>query len=379
MLRLGSYERLTNKSPGFAWGILTQRDDAVEHLQKFLAPKIIKLEQLLLDCNNPRFAELGQATYAKMKAATFDVKELRDTIHTIGFLPMDRMVVRIWAGSEGGNEKYVVLEGNRRLTAVMWLLELHESGKETLTEEEVLSFQNIECLVLDTAIAPESAHTILPGLRHVSGIKEWGPYQKAKAIFGLRQTGLSPQEVAQSLGLSTRASNAAYRCYIALEQMKSDEEYGEYADPRMYSYFEEIFKKRNVKDWLGWNDTDEEFTNNENLVEFYSWITQEGDEEEPPKIPTALGIRELSTFIDDPDALGIFRGKDGSLSRALAKFEIDHPGDWYPKITAAITAIQSLTPDVLRNINEQSLKSLESLREKIDRALKDRSKLMSPD
>src|ERR1019366_7501037 len=36
--------------------------------------------------------------------------------------------------------------------------------------------------------------------------KEWGAYQKAKAVFELRESGLTAQAAAQSLGLNTRAA-----------------------------------------------------------------------------------------------------------------------------------------------------------------------------
>lgn len=368
----------------------------MEQLQRFLTPITVVIDDLLFDANNLRFSELGEeinatseprfaetkvqdTAYNKMRDPLFDVRELRDTIKTIGFLPMDRMVVRQWRGdTEGEPLRYVVIEGNRRLAAIRWLLDLHESGKETLDESQLTNLAKLECLLLDDRVAPEAAALILPGLRHVSGIKEWGPYQKARAVYVLRETGMSPQEVAQSLGLSTRAANSAYRCYQALERMKSDEEYGEFAEPKLYSYFEELLRKRNLKDWLAWDEEEGAFTNVANLYEFYSWIVP-GPEKEEPKLSTALSVRDLSIIIEDEEALAIFRGKDGSLPQALAKYQIDHPSDWYPKLTAALSAVQSLTPDALRHLSDPQLDSLRSLRNKIEQALRDRDKLMQPD
>jgi hypothetical protein len=165
---------------------------------------------------------------------------------------MDRLVVREWKGPPNAG-KYVVVEGNRRVAALKWLKDLHDIGKETFDEQKLNNITQFECLLLNTELAGPSATLILPGLRHVSGVKEWGAYQKAKAVHALRKGGMSPQEAAQSFGLSTRAANAAYRCYLALEQMKADEEFGENAEPKMYSYFEEIFKRPNVRAWLAWD------------------------------------------------------------------------------------------------------------------------------
>ena len=367
--------------------------DFVDNLSSLLAPLMVDLDDLLLDPNNPRFSELGEElnsvaesrfadpkvqanTFEKMRHERFDVNELRDTIKTLGFLPMDRIVVRRWkVASEPA--KYVVIEGNRRVTALRWLIQLHDNGKETFSEERLRNLQRIECLVLDDVLAPPSATLVLPGLRHVSGIKEWGPYQKAKTVHALRKGGMSPQEAAQSLGLSTRAANNAYRCYIALENMKANEEFGEATDPRMYSYFEEIFKRPDVKTWLSWSDDEEEFTQTDRVNEFYSWIVPSGEDGGgTPKLPEAKNVRDLASIVLDENALSVLRGPDGTMSRALARYQVDHPEDWYPKVMAATAALKTLTPDMLRKMDDPTLTSLNELHARIEQALKDRTQLM---
>lgn len=367
----------------------------MENLSQFLTATRVKLDDLLLDPNNPRFAELGEeldqvpegrfaeakvqnATIEKMKASRFNVIELRNTIKELGFLPMDRLVVRKWRGSEE-SEKYVVVEGNRRVTALKWLIELHETGRETIPESELGKYQDLEVLLLDDARAPETARWILPGLRHVSGIKEWGPYQKARTVFELRETGKSPQEVAQSLGLSTKAANQLWRAYHALEQMRADEEYGELADPRLYSYFEEVFKRPNVKEWLGWSDDQQKFTATGELREFYSWIKGEPDEEDEsfePKLPESKSVRDLSKIIDDPKAFAVFRSAEGTLMHALARAEADQQVDFAPTILNCESVLASLSPDTLRNMPDSSLEGLQALQRRIEVLLDDRRKLL---
>ena len=108
----------------------------------------VNLDQLLLDPNNPRFAEFEENsnpvpeirfaedrvqrdTYEHMK--DFGLIELRDNIRSVGYLPMDRIVIREWIGNKTINNekpKYVVIEGNRRVAALQWLIELHDKGRE---------------------------------------------------------------------------------------------------------------------------------------------------------------------------------------------------------------------------------------------------------
>lgn len=369
----------------------------MENLTKYLTRLDLQLENILLDPNNPRFAELGDASdvipesrfaetkiqkdaFDKMKSDKFEVSELRDTIKTIGFLPMDKVVVREWKFNiPNETKKYVVVEGNRRISALKWLIELHNSAKETFDEEQLNNLQELEVLLLDQDLAPNTAIWILPGLRHVSGIKEWGPYQKARAVFILRESGASPQDSAQSLGLSTRAANQLWRSYLALEQMKSDEEFGEYAEPRLYSFFEEAFKKPEVRLWLNWDDNERKFTNAARLREMYSWIVGEQDDDgnlQDPKLPEAKSIRELSPILADETALAVFRLPNGNLLRARARYEADHPEDWQPAIINAESILTNLSAESIKDLTEDELNSLNKLKTRIETVLTYRDKLL---
>ncbi len=363
-------------------------------LASLLTPVRVRLQDVLLDPNNPRFAELGpnldvpesrfaeprvqQQTFERMKTPRFDVAELRDTIKNLGFLPMDRIVVRTWRGANGAGDKYVVVEGNRRIAALKWLLELHESGRETFTTEQLENFNGLEVLLLDDAAAPANSKLILPGLRHVSGIKEWGPYQKARAVHALRESGLSAQEAAQSIGLSTRGANQLWRSYLALEQMGADDEYGEHADPNLYSYFEEVFKRSNVRDWLVWSDEERKFTNADRLKELYGWMVGEPNDAGEPgekKLPEAKSVRELGRIIDDAGAMAIFRSAGGTLIMAVARFESEHPQEWLPALSSAESVLASLSPDVLRELSTEEIESLNRLRSRVEQVFEDRRRL----
>lgn len=345
----------------------------MEALQKYLSPIRLEIDQILLDPNNPRFSELGERldgipeirfaepriqeiTFQKMKDDRYGVSELKDTIKTIGFLPMDRLVVRCWNNTDN---KYVVVEGNRRTAAIKWLFSLHSDGKITLEESQIENFKNIECLLLSND-APPASTLVLPGLRHISGIKEWGAYQKAKAIFELRKNQrLSAIEAAQSIGLSTRAANKAFKCYLALEQMKTDDEWGDFAEPKYYTYFDEVFKKQEIKNWLSWNDTAEVFDNQDNLKDFYSWIVSTDENES--KIREAKDIRDLAIVISDPAALHIFKSENGSLPQALARYQTDHPTDWMVSIEQAIAVLKNISIDALRRSSDTEMDKLDEL------------------
>ncbi len=330
-------------------------------LSERLQPISVNLDQLLLDPNNPRFAELNEeeapvreVRYAeprvqeialsKLKNKKFDLLELRQTILELGFLPVDKVVVRKWSHAEADTPRFVVVEGNRRIAALKWINESCNSGTLDLNTDQLTNFNQLEVLLFDVDPSDQLTLLIIPGLRHVSGIQAWGPYQKALTVFRLRESGKTPPEAAQSIGLSTRAANTLWRSYLALEQMRLDEEFGEYAHADRYSFFEEAIKDRNVREWLGWSDEARSFTNHENLRAFYSWMprNETGYEDEGVKLPEAKSARQLGKIIENPDAFSRFKSPEGNLVNALAIMEQPDPSRWHVPVENAITVIDSI-------------------------------------
>jgi hypothetical protein len=362
-----------------------------------LTPKRVALEQLLLDPNNPRFLDLEgefgnthearfsepgvqRAAFEHLKDRRFDVASLRDTIKTIGFLPIDKIVVRRWTHQREEPFKYVVLEGNRRVAALKWLLEQNVEGREQLNEAQIANFSSLDVLLLSEEADPNIGRWIIPGLRHVSGVKEWGTYQQAFAVKTLRESGMSPKDAAQSIGLTTRAANKLWRTFWALEQMKSDEDYGESADENLFSYFDEILKKPALQEWFGWEDNQKKFLNQDRIREFYSWIVRLTDdddgEERDPKIGRAIDVRDLERVIAEPRALAVLRGANGTIEDASATVKAIHPEDWRAYVASTDSLLTALSPDSLRALAPEDVDSLERLKTRIQQLITDRTRLM---
>src|SRR5690349_7960308 len=90
----------------------------------------VPLQKLLLDPNNPRFLEdhgnpvaednygdsgVQTNTAKRMEKDAYRLEELKKSIVTNGWQPVDRIFVRQLRSPPG---QYVVLEGNRRLMAL---------------------------------------------------------------------------------------------------------------------------------------------------------------------------------------------------------------------------------------------------------------------
>ena len=340
----------------------------------------VNLSQILLDPNNPRFADLEETlpvleprfhedkvqkdAFDKIRDhKQFELTELRDTILALGFLPVDRIVVRS-INTKGSTENYyAVVEGNRRVAALRWIVQLNEAGKIDLTEAQIDNYTNLEVLLLDVSGGDKLGQMIIPGLRHVSGVKEWIPYQKAALVNLLRESGKEPKEAAQSLGIPTRQANLIRKAFLAHKQMQEEEEYGDYADPRKYSYFEEVLKRPIVRDWLGWDDNAYRFTNDTNLRLFYSWMPKAGadTEDNDAKLPEAKSIRELGRIMENEEAIKRFSAEDGSLINALAILEKPDPTAWKGVVREADNALKGIAFTVIQSFTRDDLDLVEGI------------------
>lgn len=331
----------------------------------------VRIDNLFLDPNNPRFLdfedeigtvpddripESGVQRRAFERISRFDIRQLKDSIAEVGFLPMDRMVARAI-----GADSYVVVEGNRRLAAIKSLLSDHEAGRE-LPAELLAQLQEVDVWVLDgepTLAARDQL--LLAGLRHISGVKSWGPYQRAIALRALKeQMNGDVTAAGGALGIGRTAAKRLLQALKALEDLREDEEYGDFAKPSMFSYFEEIMKSPSLRDgFLGWNRETEEFTNAENLRLFYSWVFPE--EGQDPKIARGAEMRDLAKVVADPEALDELKKPAVSLAQALSMTEEMRQRDWERPLRNAVEALNAIPISALENFSQEQTELLGQL------------------
>ncbi|RJS74955.1 hypothetical protein CW712_05640 [Candidatus Bathyarchaeota archaeon] len=126
-----------------------------------LKPKKVNVTDILLDPNNPRLAEIGgqepeegidedrvqEDAFRRLKEEV-GIDDLRSSIATVGFLPISMLVVR--KHLKDGSNKYVVIEGNRRIAAIKWILREAPPGitrdiinerRNQLTELDVIELE----------------------------------------------------------------------------------------------------------------------------------------------------------------------------------------------------------------------------------------------
>lgn len=302
--------------------------------------------QLLLDPNNYRFHDLKgyrevkqvaryQETGVQDRAVTllkettaFDLEALRDSIRTNGYIPIEQIVVVPYEASEGGPTRYLVIEGNRRATAIKTLLEDNAAGSIDLSPAVKNSLEQIPVVVLaGTEEEIGSYKRTLMAIRHVAGIREWGPYQQAKLVVEMfEEAGATLGSVAQRIGISSTEVARRYRASKALRQMEEDEEFKEFAEPRLYVFFHEAVSQPKVRAWLGFNDQTYRAENEDARRLFFELLSpQEIDgEKKPPKLNNAnQQVRQLKEIVTKKYSLDVLADPTRSFEDAVLAAQAD--------------------------------------------------------
>jgi len=200
--------------------------------------KKIKVDDILLWNNNPRLVKstgnnlplerLEQEDpkiYHSMKQTEHDVSTLVKAILSTGWMDQDVILV----GYYPPLKKYFVLEGNRRITALRMIQEDRNSGYKTMKQvAHSRNIQDEDPSVKFTNVFSEGVTCVDGGdatkwtdehwkqikqylsIRHISGQKNWGPYQTAHNIYVDYMDDLSKTEKGISEGVSIDEHNSFF-------------------------------------------------------------------------------------------------------------------------------------------------------------------------
>jgi hypothetical protein len=241
----------------------------------------IPLTAIYLDPNNPRFvaanskpvsdaeidAQKIQEDAQRLLVRDYDVEKLRMNMEVNGYLPIDRIVVRSFK-----KDKYVVLEGNRRIAAAKMINNVAVDGS-VIASDILHSLDSIPCL--EYVGSEQDAAWIFQGLRHITGIREWSAYNKARLLVEqMEENNLKLGEVGKRFGLSAFGAGQWVRGYFAFKQAREESDYLSEVDERSYPYFQELFGRSSasIRDWMNWDGDKYKFKDALKFNEFVGWL-----------------------------------------------------------------------------------------------------------
>lgn len=329
-------------------------------MPKFTDIQSIRLSFLDLDTKNPRLpVSVGRSPEEMINhiALTTSIEDLMSAIAENGFFPGEPLV----AVEEDG--RYVVVEGNRRLTAVKLL---HDPSLCDRPSSRMLELAKSVAHKLDTleylpVITRKTREEILPylGFRHITGVKQWEPLAKARYIeqlFDVLDPSGTPEQrylnVARAIGSRKdhiKRSLDALAVYRLMEEKDFynidglNEESIKFsilstalADDRIGKYVG-ISKPDNYGDALPCHPIlDGSVLQKQNIEELTRWLF-ERDENGKTKVGESRNLRELSAVVDSPKALQSF--KNGASLQVAYQLTTDISKDFLELLYKAETAL----------------------------------------
>lgn len=246
----------------------------------------VETKLLVLDPNNPRFLTQheekvplekcldqdviikthDQMTSTDKNAYNFRIEELKASIVTNGYRPVDRIFVR----SMPNTDHYLVIEGNRRVTAIREILK-DDDSPEAIKDQ----LQTIKVAVITgdlTEAELKTKITTILGIRHHGSLKKWSPFAQARNIHKHYEElqgkdtpfewdgdlGGIGEKVGDALSISTKEVKERLRVYRAMEQLEAALDFDTNAkmNQRYYSVISDVLnrKQKGLEDYLPFND-----------------------------------------------------------------------------------------------------------------------------
>lgn len=259
-------------------------------MKEFTKLDNIPIEQLLLDPSNPRFADgfagidfdgdvedlqekvikhfenrdsdSGDEEGSSNEGEKYGVNNLITSIKTIGFVPIDKPVVKKIKGST----KYLVIEGNRRVTACKIILREHKKHVDAglkhepnnpnkpypLSDSILRTIQKIDVFELDinglTDEELKRCERIVLGVRHHGSLLPWAPLPSAYSIYreymsidppltAFRWDSKRASHVCDIFTLGKQSPKKALRAYVAFRQIRDT---GFSIQPSHFSLIQEL-------------------------------------------------------------------------------------------------------------------------------------------
>jgi len=227
----------------------------------------LPVSELLLDAQNPRLIEYGiepgapQSELLQILWEEFAIKELAMSIAYSGYFTHEPLFVE-----RNENGLPIVIEGNRRLAAVMLLLSQRERERVGATDlpniDELSAGRRSELQTLPVIETTREDVWRYLGFKHVNGPSSWGSYAKAQYIAQVHnEFGVPLDDIATQIGDYSNTVRRMYRGLMVIEQAENAQVFSRKNVLKSRFYFNYIYSAvtmTGVRDFLSLDSTDPE-------------------------------------------------------------------------------------------------------------------------
>ena len=246
--------------------------------------KYIPIDQLKFDPQNARLGHLDEKTLGSQEKIEKYILEEQG----INKLSSEIIIAKGITEPLIVNNDYTVKEGNRRLAALRQL-----NAKSKADEQENVdksAFEKAPCKVLPPDADPIEVDAYVASL-HVKGKKKWDAFDKAVEVYRFsKDYNLTYESIAKKLTLGKQTVVKYIQAYEATK--KYSEKYPEDKSWwRKYTYFDELFKRKDLKAFSA---------SDANVEKFIQWVHFGKFQNDVRK------VRLLFDTLNDPEAKKAF-------------------------------------------------------------------------
>lgn len=280
-----------------------------------------RTDDLNLDKKNPRLAEFGindktpPADIFRVLWENMALEEIVTSLVAHGFFATEPLIVT----EEGG--KLVVIEGNRRLAAVMIVRDttlvedkLDKIVLDRITDDIKKSLEELPVII----VADRQDAWRFVGFKHINGPAKWNSFAKAQHVAEVhKEYGISLEEIAFQVGDTHNTVQKLFQGLMVIEQAEQEKVFHREDVKKNRLYFSHLYtalQYEGFKDFLNIGDASMESKapvpkeKLENLSELLLWLYGSKKKGIEPIIKSQNpDLRKLESIIKEREALAAIR------------------------------------------------------------------------
>lgn len=334
--------------------------------------KFVNLNMLELDPENPRLPEklLGssQTNILNHIARTTSIEELMEAIGENGYFNAEPLLAY---KPNKQVEKYRIIEGNRRLTALLLLSNpklLPRPKIATIVEGARHKPERIPVIEFET----RDEVLVYLGYRHITGVKQWEPLAKARYLYQLYQLFSNQQEnsepdqlpykeIAKSIGSKPHFVKNILESYSLYKKIEDNDFYDIDGLDELsidFSLLSTAFSYEGFKRFLelkGDIISGEGTFDEKKLKELTRWLFEKS-EDGKSRIGESRNLKHLNKILDNKTALVAFTR--GASIESSYRMTIGVSEDFQRHLYTAydaLTLANGIRPDVVIDSEMDSL------------------------
>ncbi len=334
----------------------------------------IDIRLLLLDPRNPRFVtnlkeamrrgspslektiNLQYSIRKKIKDSK-NIKLLRKSIIENGFKDLDPLIVK----SIENSDKYIVIEGNRRIGTVLEILD-DRYDLELMSEENRRTLEQINCIVYPHDVADDELDQVL-GIRHLVGIQNWDELQKALMFASFYEENPDVDAIATSFGHDVAKVNQYIKAVALYNWILENTPYADtiQKNPSL-DIFIETCSKKYINEWFGYKEVIDNRLNPivnhpENVEKFAEWMANDIIKS------GRFDVRAFNSILATANAdYYISRIENGETPQQIqGELTTLQKGNWIKQVRGAINSLEKIKLEDVENLKFEEKLLLEKL------------------